>query len=152
MSLNPAAGGQICPNCGAPNSALSIFCAECGTSLTTSRDDDDEENTGQTTVSFTPMSERPDPALSTWESSRDTQATQEFTPRSPDMNAIDDPASSTWEPEDAYATTAMERPQESRRGFILGMLATILIVIVIAFFVWSSMVSQGFRDSVTGLF
>jgi uncharacterized Zn finger protein (UPF0148 family) len=152
MSLNPAAGGQTCPNCGAPNSALSIFCAECGTSLSASRDEEDQKHTGQTTVSFTPVSEHPDPAMATWESTRDTQATQEFTPQSPDMTVTGHPASSEWEPEDAYATTYMEEPQERRRGFILGLIASILIAVVIGFFVWSSIVSQGFRDSVTGLF
>jgi hypothetical protein len=46
----------------------------------------------------------------------------------------------------------IERPRESRRGFVLGLIAAFLIAIVIGFFVWSSVVSQGFRDSVTGLF
>jgi hypothetical protein len=152
MSLNPATSGHICPNCGAPNSALSIFCAECGTGLNTNRDDDDRENAGQTTLTFTPVSDEPDPAVATWESARDTQATQEFTPQAQDAPGADEYTASGWQPQDTYGAPVIERARESRRGFVLGLIAAFLIAIVIGFFVWSSVVSQGFRDSVTGLF
>ena len=152
MSLNPAAGGQICPNCGAPNSALSIFCAECGTSLSSAQVDDEQDNVGQTTVSFAPVSDEPGPGATSWEAANDSQSTQEFTPQSPDADSTSEHAVSTWQLPEAHAAPYAIRPPESRRGFVLGLIAAILIVMVIGFFIWSSIVGQGFRDSITGLF
>lgn len=151
MSPTPSAGTQICPNCGASNSAFSIFCAECGTSLGTSRDADDRDDTGQSTVTFAPVAQPDEPEPAAWTSANDTQTTQEFTPQESTTDTTAEYASS-WEQPESYGLAEAHPSAQSRRGFILGIIACVLIAIVVGFFFWSSIVSEGFRDSITGLF
>lgn len=152
MNDQSTPAGQVCPNCGATNSPLSIFCAECGASLDGSDTDIDHENVGQATVSFNPVSDQSDRKPAEWDRLADSQTTQLFTPQHADVIAAGDPLTSAWEPNEEYPTSYMQRPRESRRGFVLGLIATLLIVVVIGFFIWSSVVSEGFRDSVIGFF
>lgn len=152
MNEKATPGGQICPRCGAANKPLSIFCAECGTSLEGSDTNNDDENVGQTTVSFTPVNDHGAAAPAAWDPPVDTQTTQLFTPQRPEMAATGESAAASWTPNEEYSTSYMQRPPESRRGFVLGLIAAMLIIIVICFFIWSSVVSESFRDSVIGFF
>lgn len=151
MSSNPTTSTKICPHCGHVNNARSVFCGECGTSLDELDKDDHLDDPGQTTVSFNPVGNDPDPQATLWGPSSDAQATKEFTPQYPAEATMDNPAAPGWQPEPGYTAYA-SYPSESRRGFILGIIAVILIVVVILFFLWSSIVGQGFRDSITGIF
>jgi hypothetical protein len=43
-------------------------------------------------------------------------------------------------------------PVESARGAVLGWLAAILFLLIVGFFVWSSLLSDATRDRLTGWF
>lgn len=150
MSLNTTSGARICPECGARNSGLSLFCAECGASLNNARSADMEEE-GQTTTTFTPASQDDGHRAPAWNAAKGANETQEFTPQ---LSMADTPGRDTaasWDSleQDAPYTRV---PSESRRGFVLGLLAGILMALVIGFFLWSTVADQAFRDAVTGLF
>lgn len=151
MSSNAAASTKICPHCGHVNSTRSVFCAECGTSLDELDTDNHPDDSGQTTVSFNPVSTDPDPQATLWGPASDSQATREFTPQQTDNEPFDNRAAPGWQPEPTNAGYMSYR-SESRRGFILGIIAIVLIVVIIGFFLWSSVVGEGFRDSITGIF
>jgi len=149
---------RMCPSCGARNSAVSLFCAECGTSL----NGGDEE-----TSSYSPFAPEPD-----------SQATSAFTPTT---SANDDagatrvakPVTSTvqpfapgWEPDPEPAATgngarqsnvvvyAPAAPAQPRgmRGFFLGLLAALLILAVLAAWMWAGIFDAGTRSSISDFF
>lgn len=141
-SATPA---RICPECGARNSGLSLFCAECGASLTNARPDNAASD--QTTTTFTPIAD---------EASQDPYATQQFRPQpAPSQQTATDlpPARVGWA-ESIIPAPGMDDGQDDigARGMVLGWIATILILLVIAFFAWSTLLGQGTRDSITGIF
>jgi DNA-directed RNA polymerase subunit RPC12/RpoP len=149
MSTPVAATGQTCPNCGHRNSPGAAFCAECGTRLDASTTDT------QATTAFSPVqapdTESGDPAA-TWRAPDDPYTTQEFTPETPVATTTTEHgsrASADW-----YPTPVVVRrtAPESRRGFVLGIIAAILILLMFGFYAWSTLASEGFRDSVTGIF
>ncbi len=150
MSLNTTSGARICPECGTRNSALSLFCAECGASLSSAGSVSADDN-GQTTTTFTPRSGDARQQAPEGIEATGAHTTQEFRPWTSLPEASSDNAATGWE--EPRGVGAYERtPPESRRGFVLGLLAAILIALVIGFFLWSTVASQGFRDTVTGLF
>lgn len=134
-----------CPECGTLNRPSSVFCAECGAMLP-HPDADADPNA---TASFMPVS-TDEHDRETWDAS-DTQTTQIFTPRVEYDAPLPAPvAESPWTP--SYTGHANYVPDPGRRGFVLGIIASILILIVFGFFLWSTVASEGFRDSITGLF
>lgn len=144
MSTSPLANGLACPNCGHINRDDAAFCAECGTRLENGADD------AQATAAFIPASSGTTDPEATWHAPNDDPyRTQEFAPQTtvsePEVTATNDwfaaPVTHTYVP-----------AQESSRGLVLGVIATILILLVIGFFAWSTLASEGFRDSVTGIF
>jgi hypothetical protein len=66
----------------------------------------------------------------------------------------------TPQPVQAYSYPVTEKPvsygsmpaQESVRGAVLGWLAAILFLLIVGFFVWSSLLSDATRDRFTGWF
>lgn len=149
MSSNAASSPRLCPECGARNSGFSLFCAECGTSLNTaSRTTADDD---QTTTTFRPIPSDPGQQTLHAEPAQDAYITREFVPQaiSPSGTAVAPPIGwGEYEVDDPYPPVRTE----SRRGFVLGLIAATLIALVIAFFLWSTVADQGFRDAVTGLF
>lgn len=134
---------RICPECGTRNSGMSLFCAECGASLTAAASAPDDDS--QTTITFRPT---------TGAAPDDPYSTQEFQPQSPYNGtgtathpAVDAPADGTTD-----RTPRMTPEPESRRGLVLGWIAGILILLVIAWFGWTDLLDAGTRDSITGLF
>lgn len=150
MSLNTASGARICPECGTRNSGLSLFCAECGASLSNARSAN-TENEEQTITTFRPAGSGSKSQASSWSDTRDPHETQEFRAQSPMPDAPAGSAAADWDGL-RDGGTYTRTPRESRRGFVLGIFAAILIALVIAFFLWSTVAEQSFRDAVTGLF
>lgn len=141
-ATNPA---RICPECGTRNSGLSLFCAECGASLTSAAPATDNDT--QTTITFRPTTDSPE---------SDPYSTQQFQPQSTFGNtATSTYSSASYDPDDSTSigTASAYRPEpESRRGLVLGWIAAILILLVIAWLVWTSFLDPDTRDSITGLF
>lgn len=152
MTSTSATSARLCPVCGARNSGLSLFCAECGSALNGSPD------SGAT-------------------SGTDSQQTQAFTPASRDALIADDdrrpPArdaafSGTFSPTQGTGTTSWTpagRPgagattvaftsdrEGGTRGFVLGVVAMALIAILLALYVWAGILSDSARDSIGGWF
>lgn len=137
---------RICPECGARNSGLSLFCAECGASLTNATTEPGPSD--QTTTTFTPVSEPSD---------SDPYATQQFRPQpatSSQQTATGLPPAQVGWAESIIPAPGMNATHDDigSRGMVLGWIAAILILLVIAFFAWSSLLDQGTRDSVIGIF
>lgn len=120
---------KTCPDCGAENNSNDLFCKDCGTSLAM------VNNSSQQTSSFSPVG-----------TASETQTTM-ITPAAPA------PASN-------YAAIPAAQPAqyayypepESVRGAVLGWLALVLILVIVAAFLWSSVISDSTRESITGFF
>ena len=120
---------KTCPDCGAENDSNDLFCKDCGTSLAM------VNNSSQQTSSFSPVG-----------TVSETQTTM-ITPAAPA------PASN-------YAAIPAAQPAqyayypepESVRGAVLGWLALVLILVIVAAFLWSSVISDSTRESITGFF
>ncbi len=155
-----AASARTCPACGARNSSLSLFCAECGASL-----NGGDETT--TTSSYSPFA--PD---------ADSQATAAFTPTPTTVDGSDDtrvsrPVTSTvqpftpsWEKDepaapsanDAWSSEVIAYPvtqtgtSGGMRGFFLGLLAVLLILLVLGAWLWAGVLDFSTRDSISSFF
>ncbi|HVL24771.1 MAG TPA: hypothetical protein VM450_11850 [Thermomicrobiales bacterium] len=146
MSTSSASESRRCPECGTRNSGLSLFCAECGAALYNDAPGTNGDDATQATTVFT--------------TSSDPNATAEFTPRtsSTQETLTSSPAWSAAEPVETWAAATTPpsdvvfSPPESRRGLVLGWIAAALIALVIGFLIWSSFLSAGTRDMVTGWF
>lgn len=121
---------KTCPDCGASNSAADLFCLECGASLAA------VGMVAEQTNAFTPVA----PAA-------DTQTTSVAPAVAP-------------QPEQAYSYPVADQAtsygytsqQESGRGAALGWLAATLFLVIVGFFLWSSVFSDATRDRFTGWF
>jgi hypothetical protein len=143
---------RTCPACGAHNSELSIFCAECGTSLNNGSWDDD----GQTQA-FQPAA--PSPSSSSWSSPADSEhrttsgtypavpATDDATiTRAPNVFATSGSGAAvdSWSSWDREADRGM-------RGFVLGTVAWLLILAVFGVYLWSAVLSGGLKSDIRDL-
>lgn len=152
MSPTSTPGKRICYECGHTNSGISLFCAECGASL---NDESTDRQNIESTTTFRPASTGQETI--NWDGGpQDPHATAEFQPQTDTASTQATPAwdhkESRWsEPVDTIQTSGFYEP-ESLRGLVLGWIASFLIVLVIGFFIWSTILSQGFRDSVIGFF
>jgi hypothetical protein len=134
---------RICPECGTRNSGLSLFCAECGASLTHAVVDGADDS--QTTATYRPL-----PAK---EPSSDPYATQQFTPQA--IAAIQ-PSGTNGDGHTRSVSSAITSEYvpntESRRGLVLGWIAGVLILLVIGYLGWTSFLDPDTRDSIIGIF
>lgn len=120
---------KTCPDCGAENDSNDLFCKDCGTSLAM------VGNTTQQTSAFKPI-------INTAET-QTTMITPAEAPAAPAYAAA--PA--------AVSPTNMYVPrQESSRGAVLGWLAAMLMLVIVAAFIWSSVISEATRDRLIGFF
>lgn len=149
MTDTNASNSRICPNCGHANTSYSLFCAECGESLNTADNNDDS---GQTTALFTPVTSGQGQPESYAASPDDRYATAEFIPQSAATTTDTDPAMTGWYASPGVPAYESAAEPESRRGFWLGIIASILILLILAFFAWSTLATDNFRDTVTGIF
>lgn len=120
---------KTCPDCGAENDSNDLFCKDCGTSLAM------VNSSSQQTAAFTPVSNGAE--------TQTTTITPAAAPPVPDYAAV--PAAQP--PQYAYYPE-----RESARGAVLGWLAATLMLIIVAAFIWSSVISDATRDRITGIF
>lgn len=121
---------KICPDCAAENDSNDLFCKECGTSLASVAD------SSQHTAAFVPINV-----------GSETQTTT-ITPAAPPP-AIENPGMQAENQSYSYAPLP---ETESPRGAVLGWLAATLMLIIIAAFIWSSVITDATRDRITGIF
>lgn len=120
---------KTCPDCGAENDSNDLFCKDCGTSLAM------VNSTSQHTAAFTPVN-----------NGAETQTTM-ITPAAPPPVQDFTAAPAAQPPQYAYVPAP-----ESARGAVLGWLAATLMLIIIAAFLWASVISDSTRDRITGIF
>lgn len=121
---------KTCPDCGAENDSNDLFCKDCGTSLAM------VNSSNQQTATFTPVSNGAE--------TQTTAITPAIAPQS-----IEYPSSAPVVQQTSYGY--MPQP-ESARGAVLGWLAATLMLIIVAMFIWSSVISDATRDRITGVF
>lgn len=145
---------RSCPVCGARNSGVSLFCAECGSRLNSESWQDD----GQTQA-FQPATSSSSPA---WASNDVTAA-----PRNSgnydtgETAAVGVPLTNSGSADNAaaYSSGTMvsnwstNNPGDDRgaRGFALGFIAWFLILAVFGTYLWSSVFSSGLREDIRDL-
>lgn len=171
MSAPDAPAPRICPVCGYANSNLSLFCAECG-SVLNGRDSADSagatspgEVDSQQTQAFSPTAPSADDYRQpTASPATETNPTSSFTPISDATGRWQAPAPAGSEqtaftpsagagaastPDYASATLPpYSDGDESLRGFFLGVLAIVLILIVAAVYTWTILPNGSLRDSI----
>lgn len=138
-SATPA---RICPECGTRNSGLSLFCSECGASLTNAAIEGAPD--AQTTTTFSPVSPTPP---------SDPYATQQFQPQQ--ATSVQPASSAAQATTPGWATTTFGNSVNEdigSRGMVLGWIAGILILLVIGYLGWTSFLGEETRDSIIGLF
>lgn len=121
-----------CPRCGEVNDANDLFCKNCGDSLA------NVSPANEQTAAFTPIPQQ------------DMTQTTAVAPALPPQPVQSYSYPVTETPAPAY--TGSMPPQESPRGAVLGWLAAFLFVLIVGFFVWSSLLSDATRDRFTGWF
>ena len=134
----------ICPVCDAPNASRSLFCAECGASLTDSSGDTAPIATSSTVDS---QATAVIPSGGTW-ADAGTGRQAAATTISPTVEPLT--LSPAGDP-NPYLLPVPVAP-ESRRGFWLGMVALVLMLIVLALWIWGGILADDTRESVRNLF
>ena len=134
-----------CPVCDAPNATRSVFCAECGTAL-----HPDAEHAAPTRANTTipdSQSTAVIPSGQTWTDPPDASRPREaptFTSVEPVIALpTEDRLSSNGTPIEFHA---------SRRGFWLGLIAVVLMLIILGMWIWGGLLDAGTRRSVEDLF
>ena len=123
---------KTCPDCGAENDSNDLFCKECGTSLAS------VANTSQHTAAFTPIDVGSETQTTTIAPAAPPPPVAEYQP--------------THFPEQGPGDYTPLPEPESARGAVLGWLAATLMLIIIAAFIWSSVITEATRDRITGIF
>jgi hypothetical protein len=141
---------RTCPACGAHNSELSIFCAECGTSLNNGSWGDDEK-----TQAFQPVASPPwaSPASSERRTPSGRYPAVTESPED-DVTRVETPSAfpasgsgavvNSWESWDRQA-------DRGARGFVLGTVAWLLILAVFGVYLWSAVLSSGLKSDIRDL-
>lgn len=181
MSSSSVSANRTCPVCGARNSGISLFCAECGSSLNAG-----VIRSGDTTAIPTRFtaSQHTEPFIPATNGSSarhrvgrdpdrdsDQDETAPFRPVTEVSNtstASRHPWSSRFvgsstgtgatlddrdRPVQHPARIVMqEHPDRGARGFVLGLLAFALIGVVLGLYGWTAWLSPGLRDTISGWF
>ncbi len=122
-----------CPRCSEINDANDLFCKNCGESLANVA-----LTIGQT-ATLTPV---PQQDMTQTTAVAPAVAPQPVQP----MQQYSYPVTET------PVSTGSMPPVESARGAVLGWLAALLFLLIVGFFVWSSLLSDATRDRFTGWF
>lgn len=140
---------RTCPACGAHNSDLSLFCAECGTGLnggTWQQDDQTEAFQPASTSTSSrwdnlPPSNHPRTAEA---ANSDTNETPYIGPSAPPYAHGDSAVADSW-------SNWRQSEDRGARGFVLGTLAWILILAVFGLFLWVYVLSGELKDDIRNL-
>ena len=157
MTSTRATSARSCPVCGARNSGLSLFCAECGSALNGSPEFQSSgfgstaETDSQPTQAFTPASRD---ALTADSDHRQTPRDTAFSQtRSPTQSTGSYPWTPGGSPAPGTPSVVFTSDQQGgNRGFVLGVVAMALIAILLALYVWAGVLSDSARDSINGWF
>lgn len=171
MTSSSASTSRTCPVCGARNSGISLFCAECGSSLNT---DANLDRTGETASIPIPTSasQHTEPFTVARDETSDGQVWRETRDQRHDDTAPfrPTPVTDRWntssngagtsgvpldlpEQDDRPIPVAMvERRAVGARGFFLGLLAFLLITVILGLYGWSAWISADLRDTISGWF
>ena len=160
MTSSNTSSTRTCPVCDAPNNSVSLFCSECGASLDTPASSDTssylaaDADEAQKTAAFVPATSSssakpgstpahatpgssPDPIPASWESTR---------PATPSADRV-------WSaPDDGVLPLAPVRRPSNNRGFVLGLIARLLVLAIFLLWTWASILSQDTRNSIQDLF
>lgn len=177
MTFSSASSNRTCPVCGARNSGISLFCAECGSSLNS-----DVDRTGDTAAipARAPASQHTEPfsparggtsGTRRWRSGEDQRQDETAPFRSaPGTQTATAPSSDRWTTSSNGAVTRVfpvdpprhddrsvpvkmvEHQGPGARGFFLGLLACILIAIIVTLYGWTAWLSADLRDTISGWF
>ncbi|HEV2129315.1 MAG TPA: zinc ribbon domain-containing protein [Thermomicrobiales bacterium] len=127
---------KTCPVCGHENVATARFCVKCGHAFadTTASEEPDIDAT-QTTSIYVPIgTSAPEPPWSEPEAERTTAL--------PVRDAI-------WSPSPPAASAHVPQPRkESLRGLVLGIIATMIIVAVLAYYVYAAWLSESLQNNI----
>lgn len=160
MSSTNTASTRKCPICDAPNSNFSLFCAECGASMNAPESDDTaaykpvakgDDDDAQRTAAFEPGSF----ADTSQDATRVTTEppTGEYGSMWQAANASPSPPAPVWSPADVTFQTQQEAPAaQGIRGFVLGLIAVLLMLAVFLLWTWATLLDQGTRDSIQDFF
>lgn len=180
MSSSSASANRTCPVCGARNSGISLFCAECGSSLNAGT-----ARSGDTTALPTrPTASRPTEPFPATNGSSDRRpvrfgADQDHD-HHPDETAAFRPVTGVSSPPTSFRTpwssrvagsstgaaledrdlpgqgppriVMEENPDRGARGLVLGLLAFILIGVVLGLYGWTAWLGPDLRDTLSGWF
>ena len=157
MTSTRATSARSCPVCGARNSGLSLFCAECGSALNGSPEflapdsGATSEPGSQPTQAFTPASrDAPTAENDLRQPPRDTAFSRTHSPTQATGSYPWTPGGSPG-PGTASVVFTSER-EGGTRGFVLGVVAMALIAMLLALYVWAGVLSDSARDSINGWF
>lgn len=158
MTSPSARSARECPVCGARNSGLSLFCAECGSVLNGSAETRIPEpgsvSDSQQTQAFIPTTRD-----TTRDTTRGALTGDDERWRATRATAL--PArgtgSSAWSqegsPDAAPQTVVFTSDRDGRmRGFILGVVAMALIAVLLGLYVWVGVLGESARDAIGGWF
>jgi hypothetical protein len=154
---------RVCPACGAKNSDLSLFCAECGTALNGGSWQDDDQ-----TQAFQPAATSGNRWTANTSSentgTHDTTEPRYEPPARTDTIAQEAPSfapiTSSYVNDDAVQggtgtvnawSDWQSNDDRGVRGFVLGSLAWIIILAVFVLFLWVSVMSRDFKQDVRDL-
>lgn len=181
MSSSSASANRTCPVCGARNSGISLFCAECGSSLNA-----EVGRSGDTTAISTRSTglRHTEPFIPATNGSSDRQRVIS----GPDLDRhLDETAPFRTVPGVSNTSTSSRNPWSSRvvgsstgtgatledrdqpgqrpplivmeeypprgaRGFVLGLVAFVLIGVVLGLYGWTAWLSPELRDTISGWF
>jgi hypothetical protein len=142
----------ICPNCGHENIAGAVFCAQCGQSLNGDQPEPSGSGNGdsQTTSVFEPVTNGGTMASdSPWAPSA-AGAAVATDPGQTSALPVSEPYAWERRAADAAAPVAIATHQESRRGFVLGLIATLIIATVLVLYWYWAWIGDSTRDSIEG--
>ena len=161
MSSTNTSSTRTCPVCDAPNSNLSLFCAECGASLNTPAEGDtaalDAARPGddtQQTATFVPSpgrdADRTGSHATPASSPNDRTA---YAPTWEPARAEPVTVDQVWSPmDDTVVPVAKPPAAPNMRGFFLGLIALLLMLAVFMAWSWAAILSQDTRNSIQDFF
>ena len=148
---------RTCPSCGARNSDLSLFCAECGAGLNGGSWDEE----GQTQAFQPVASSSATSSTAAWsppdeDEHRAPSGTYKSVVATRDRQPVETASTQTTARANGYATPPTvnawtswdQQTDRGARGFVLGTIAWILILAVFLLVLWSSVLSSGLKDDI----